>query len=117
MSHARTNSQVAAGISVSTVSAATWRILDTLPSAVRRALHEAPVSINPASIQELLAWHGYGSQDAAQAVREAGLGEVEAFAAQHLMQHGYALPHQAAGATLQPYEARMSASRCRRCRT
>ena len=70
---------------------------------VRRALHAAPVSINPASAHALIHWHDYEPNEAASALLEAAATEIQAFAAEHQTKHGYQLPHVAAGATVQPY--------------
>ena len=103
MARKLTNGRHAAGISTSRATRDSWAILDALPPVVRRALHAAPVSINPASAHALIHYYDYGPNAAAAALLEAAATEIQAFAAEHQVQHGYPLPHVAAGATVQPY--------------
>lgn len=107
MAKRRTNTRFASGISTTDPSAATWAVFDALPAAVRRALHEAPVSINPASVSALLSG---GASFTVRAIRDAAEAEIEAFDQDHARRHGYGLPHVAADVSVQPYEVRQSAS-------
>jgi len=107
MAKRRTNTRFASGISTTNPSAATWAVFDALPAAVRCALHEAPVSINPASVSALLSG---GASFTVRAIRDAAEAEIEAFNRDHTRRHGYALPHVAADVSVQRYQVRPSAS-------
>jgi len=107
MAKQHTNTRFASGISTTDPNAATWVMFDALPAIVRRALHEAPVSINPASVSALLSG---GACFTVRAIRDAAKAEIEAFDRDHARRHGYALPHVAADVSVQPYEVRSSAS-------
>ena len=98
-----TNGRHAAGISTSRAARDSWAILDALPPVVRRALHAAPVSINPASAHALIHSHDYEPDEAAAALLQAAASEMLAFATEHQARHGYPLPHVAAAATVQSY--------------
>lgn len=95
-----TNSAVARGISTAKVSDKSWLVFDALPPAVREAIWSAPVSVNPLTIEPLLA---NGWVEAIAALQGAIDREVQMFAEQHRLAYGSALPHVAAGATLQRY--------------
>lgn len=95
-----TNSAVARGVSTSVPRAASWIAFDALPHSVREVIWSAPVSVNPLTIEPLLA-HGLG--EAIAALRGAIDREVQMFAEQHRQAHGCVLPHVAAGVTLQGY--------------
>lgn len=104
MSRPQTNARHANGISTTVATIGTWAILDALPPVVRRALHEAPVCMNPASAHDLVEVYGYEPENAAQALHEAAYKELTAFGAEYQARYGYPLPHIAAHVTPQPYE-------------
>jgi hypothetical protein len=106
----RTNAAMARGIASTEPDAASWHVFDALPRQVRVALWAAPLPINPVQVRDLV--RAYGVDDALSALADAIRSEVDTYAADHARRHGSPLPHVAARASLQGYEAAV-----RRCRT
>lgn len=95
------NSTIAGGIRTTVPLAASWRVFDRLPRRIREILWTAPMPINPIDVGTLLAMADI--DETVEALRQAIAREMALFAAEHRARHGHALPHQAAGATLQGY--------------
>lgn len=103
---AQSNTKFARSIATTRPNAASWAAFDALPHSVRLALWEAPVSINPLQVRDLV---NYGGEDYAVAqLVAAALSEIAMFAAEYRARYGVALPHLAAQAGLQSYWPRAS---------
>lgn len=100
----RSNTRFASSVStVDKPSKASWNCLDAMPRNLKQAIWEAPVSINPLSVEDLVLLEG--ARAAIVSLGEAAAGEIAAFSAEHQMRYGYALPHVAAKAQPQRYGA------------
>jgi hypothetical protein len=108
---ARSNTKFARGISTSRPDAASWDAFDALPPRVRLALWEAPVSINPLQVRDLV--DDGGADYAVEQIVSAVRGELAMFAADYRARFGVALPWMAAQARLQSYWRRASRSQSR----
>lgn len=97
----RSNASIARGVRTTTPDRASWAVFDTLPAAIRHALWETPVPIDPADIARLLG--EYDRADVFDMLWSAAAREVAAFARDHEARWGAVLPHLAADATLQRY--------------
>lgn len=97
----QSNGSSARGIQTTDPTPASWDILDDLPHSLRQLMWTAPNPIAPKDVRTILDM--LGAHDAEAALRMAIWRETQTFAEQYRRKHKADLPHQAAGATYQPY--------------
>ena len=114
MTRRPSNSRVARGIKTTTVKPASWQAFDALPRPVREVIWMAPQSINPIDAETLVRMAG--AEDAAMSLIDAVYREIQQFSDDHRRRYARPLPHVAAGATLQRYDAAARARARRKIR-
>jgi hypothetical protein len=101
----RSNCKPAKGVSTGKMTKAAWVAFDALPRDLRRALWESPVPINPVSVAAAL--EQSRPIHVLSRIRQSVRDEIELYSEEHRRRYGRELPHVAAEATVQRYNAKL----------